>query len=146
MPTAARLVAALCLALLAFVVSEQVKPQLPEGTDFGYFNWVNSGLGVLCGWLVMGPRAGRGFVGGINNGLTGVGALLFWGLFVHGAYEMFRLAMRNRYDGPFDAVLAIFEEGVEFGTALLVPHILITLLIGAVLSGLATDIAWKRWR
>lgn len=146
MPTAARLVAAICLALLAFVVSEQVKPRMPEGTDFGYFNYVNMGLGLLCGWFIMGTRAGRGMSAGITNGLTGVAALVFWALFVQGSYEMFRLAMRNRYGGPFEALLAIFEKGVEFGAVLLAANIIWTLLAGAVISGLMTEIAWRRWR
>ncbi|SDD80899.1 TrgA family protein [Ruegeria marina] len=146
MPTAARLVAAICLAVLALVVSQQVKPLMPEGTDFGYFDFVNMGLGLLCGWFVMGTRAGRGISAGITNGLTGMAALVFWALFVQGSYEMFRLAMRNRYDGPFEAVLAIFEKGVEFGAVLLAPNIIWTLLAGAVICGLMTEVAWRRWR
>lgn len=146
MPDAARLVAALCLALIAFLVSGQVKPLMPEGTDFGYFTYINIGLGVLCGWIVMGKRAGRGIVPAINNGLTGVAALLFWGLFVQGTYEMVDLAMRNRYGGPFEALTAIFEIGAEYGWMIMVPNIIATVLVGGVLSGLATESAWRRWK
>ena len=70
MPTAAHLVASVALALLAFVVSGQIMPLMPESTDFGYFTHVNVGLALVAGWKVMGRRAGRGFVPGINNGLT----------------------------------------------------------------------------
>lgn len=146
MPTASRLVAALCLAVLAFIVSGQIIDQAPEGTNFGKFTYVNIGLGIICGWVIMGRRAGRGATWAINNGLTGMAALVFWGLFVQGTNEMFRLAMRHRFDGPFEAVLAIFTLGVEFGQQLLVPHIIWTLLIGGVLSGVLTEAAWKRWR
>lgn len=146
MPTAARLVAALCLGILGYLVSELIKPRMPEGTDFGYFNLVNVGLGILCGWFIMGPRAGKGLSAAITNGLTGVASLVFWGLFVQGCYEMFRLAMRHRYDGPFEALLAIFEKSVEFGVVLLAANIISTLLVGAVISGLATENAWRRWR
>lgn len=146
MPTAARLVAALSLAVLAFVVSGQVMPLMPEGTDFGYFTWVNIGLGLICGWIVMGKRAGRGPVAAINNGLTGVAALVFWALFVQGCNEMVRLALRHRYDGPFEAVFAILEIGLDYGKLLLAPNILVTLLIGAVLAGLLAELAARRWR
>ncbi|TMV06558.1 TrgA family protein [Ruegeria sediminis] len=146
MPTATRLVAACCLALLAFIVSGQVIDLSPEGTNFGYFTFVNIGLGLVCGWIVMGKRAGKGTTAAINNGLTGMAAMVFWGLFVQGCNEMFTLAMRHRYDGPFEALLAIFQIGVEFGKVLLEPHIIVTLLVGAVLSGLATEAAWRRWR
>ncbi len=146
MPNAARLVAATCLAILAFIVSGQVMSRMPEGTGFGYFTYVNIGLGIVCGWIVMGKRAGRGTTSAINNGLTGVASLLFWALFVQGAYKMFQQAMRNWYDGPFEAVLAIFEEAAEYGLILLSPSIIATLLIGAILSGLATEHAWRNWR
>ena len=146
MPNAARLVAALSLALIAFIVSGLVMPLMPEGLDFGYFTWVNVGLGVLCGWIVMGKRAGRGITPAINNGITGVLALLFWGLFVQGAYEMFRQAMRNRFDGPFEALGAIFTIGLDYGLTIMVPSIIWTLLVGGVLAGLATEYAWRQWR
>lgn len=146
MPNAARLVAALSLALIAFIVSGLVMPLMPEGMDFGYFTWVNVGLGVLCGWIIMGKRAGRGITPAINNGVTGVLSLLFWGLFVQGAYEMFRQAMRNRFDGPFEALGAIFTIGFDYGLTIMVPSIIWTLLVGGVLAGLATEYAWRQWR
>lgn len=145
MPTAAHLAAALCLALIAFVVSGQIRPLMPEGTDFGYFTEINIVLGLICGWLTMGKRAGKGITGAINNGLTGVGVMLFWGLFVQGSYEMFRLAMRNRYDGPFEAVLAIFQIGAEYAIQIMAPNVIWTLVIGGVLAGLITEFVWRRW-
>lgn len=146
MPDAARLFAATSLAVIAFIVSGQIIPLFPEGTDFGYFTFVNIAIGALCGWLIMGKRAGKGITAAINNGLTGVAAMVFWGLFVQGCYEMFRLAMRNRFDGPFEAVGAIFEIGLEHGMTIFVPNIIITFLIGAVIAGLATEYAWRNYR
>lgn len=146
MPTAARLVAAISLSLIAFLVSGMVIPLMPEGMDFGYFMWVNVGLGVLCGWIVMGKRAGRGITEAVNNGLTGGASLIFWGLFVQGTYEMVCRAMKNRYDGPFEALLSIFEIGFEYGTTIFVPNIIATVLVGSVLAGLATEFAWRQWR
>ena len=68
MPTAARLMAALCLAVVGLVVSEMVKPLMPESTDFGYFVQVNIVLGLGVGWFVMGRRAGRGILD-VHHGL-----------------------------------------------------------------------------
>nr|WP_170616361.1 TrgA family protein [uncultured Ruegeria sp.] len=146
MPSASRLVAAVCLVVVAFIVSTMIIENGDEGKDYGYFTLVNIALGFVCGWKIMGKRAGRGWTAGVNNGLTGVASLVFWGLFVQGTYEMFRLAMRHRYDGPFEAVLAIFKLGVEFGEQLIVPNILVTLAVGAVITGLATEEASRRWR
>jgi len=146
MPDAARLASALSLALLAFIVSGQYMPLMPEGTDFGYFTWINVTLGVVCGWVTIGPRAGRGFTAAINNGLAGMAMMVFWALFVQGAYEMFSRAMRNRYDGPFEALGAIFVISIEYGWKMMVPHIMLTLVIGGILAGLAADYAKSRWR
>ncbi len=146
MPTASRLVAALCLLVIAFLVSGMIIDNGEEGKDYGYFTYINMGLGLICGWVVMGKRAGRGWTAAINNGLTGVASLVFWGLFVQGTHEMFSQAMRHRFGGPFEALLAIFEIGIDFGKQLVVPEILITLGVGAILSGILTEIASRRWR
>ncbi|WP_299638645.1 TrgA family protein [uncultured Ruegeria sp.] len=146
MPTASRLVAAVCLIVLAFLVSSMVIENGEEGKDYGYFTYVNMALGAICGWKIMGKRAGRGWTAGINNGLTGVASLVFWALFVQGCYRMFDLAMRNRYGGPFEAVMAIFSIGIDYGKQLIYPEILITFAIGAVVAGLATEQASRKWR
>ena len=117
-----------------------------EGKSYGWFTYVNMLLAVACGWVIMGKRAGRGWTAAVNNGLTGVAALVFWGLFVQGTYEMFSQAMRHRYGGPFEALLEIFKIGVAYGEQLLPSEILITLGIGAVVSGILTEIAFRRWR
>ncbi|MDA7965268.1 TrgA family protein [Ruegeria sp.] len=146
MPTATRLVAAFCLLVVAFIVSSMIIANGEEGKSYGYFTYVNMIIGVVCGWKIMGKRAGRGWTAALNNGLTGMASLVFWGLFVQGTYEMFRQAMRNRFGGPFDALSAVFTLSVEFAQQLLVPEILWTLAIGAVVAGLASEEAWRRWR
>ncbi|RLK10389.1 TrgA family protein [Ruegeria conchae] len=146
MPTASRLVAALCLLVIAFLVSSMIINNGEEGKSYGWFTYVNMLLAVTCGWVIMGKRAGRGWTAAVNNGLTGVAALVFWGLFVQGTYEMFSQAMRHRYGGPFEALLEIFKIGVAYGEQLLPSEILITLGIGAVVTGILTEIAYRRWR
>lgn len=146
MPTAARLISALGLAVLAYLVGELVRPLMPEGTNFGYFTPINVCLGLVVGWTVMGKRAGRGLTAGITNGLTGMLALMFWALFVYGSELMFSRAMDNRYGGPFEAIMAIFELGFDYAVTIAVPNVLITLAVGGVLTGLAAEFAAKRYR
>ncbi len=146
MPTGGRLFSAVALGILAFIVSGQVMPLMPEGTDFGMFTYVNIAAGLVMGWVVMGPRTGRGILTGITNGLTGMLAMMFWCLFIYGALEMFSRAMDRRYDGPFESVIAIFELGFEYGAMIFVQNIVVTLLVGGVLAGLAGEFAAKRFR
>ena len=146
MPTAARLMGAICLAVTGFVISFMVMPLMPESTDFGYFVHVNVVLGLLVGWFVMGKRAGRGLTPAINNGLTGVFVLFLWGILVQAINEMMRLAMRNRYDGPFEAIAAVFQIGAEFAVIIATVQIGIAFVVAALISGLMTEFADSRWR
>ncbi len=146
MPTAARLMGAFCLAIVGYIISLMVMPLMPESTDFGYFVPLNVFLGICVGWIVMGSRAGRGTTAGINNGLTGVFVLMLWGVGVQAINEMMRLAMRNRYDGPFEAIVAIFQIGAEYAVIIATVPIGIALIISAVVSGLMTEFAGNRWR
>ena len=146
MPTAARLFSAVALAILAFIVSGQAMPLMPEGTDFGMFTYVNIAVGAVMGWVVVGKRAGRGLIPGITNGMTGMLTMMFWCLCIYGAYEMFSRAMDRRYDDPFESVMAIFELGFDYALMIFVQNIIVTLLIGGVLTGLAAEYAAKRFR
>ncbi|MFC6642959.1 MULTISPECIES: TrgA family protein [Sulfitobacter] len=145
MPTGARLMAAISLAVLAFVLSGMVVPLMPESTDFGYFLPLNILLGLVVGWRVMGKRAGRGIVAAINNGLAGVFVLMLWAIFLQAANEMVRLALRNRYDDPFEAIVAVFQIGAEFGVMIATLPIGVALVVGAVIAGLLTEFAYNRW-
>ncbi|MEM5544671.1 TrgA family protein [Sulfitobacter sp. AS92] len=145
MPTGARLMAAISLAVLAFILSGMVVPLMPESTDFGYFLPLNIVLGLLVGWSVMGRRAGRGTTAAINNGLAGVFVLMLWAIFLQAANEMVRLALRNRYDDPFEAIVAVFQIGAEFGVMIATVPMAVALVVGAVISGLLTEFAYNRW-
>ncbi len=145
MPTGARLMAAISLAVLAFILSGMVVPLMPESTDFGYFLPLNIVLGLLVGWSVMGRRAGRGITAAINNGLAGVFVLILWAIFLQAANEMVRRALRNRYDDPFEAIVAIFQIGAEFGLMIATVPMAVALVVGAVISGLLTEFAHNRW-
>lgn len=146
-PTAAKLVAAVILGITGFVLSLLVVPMLQEGTNVGWFPLVNIVIGLFSGWITVGRRAGRGTSGAIGNGLTGGAVLMFWGLFVQSFNEMLRLSLRNRYDGPVQALTDMLEMGYEWGLlALTSPLFSLTLLLGAVAAGLSAEIAARLWR
>lgn len=145
MPTAARLMAAICLALLGFVLSEMIMPLMPERSSFGYFVPTNMALGALAGWVVMGPRAGGGFVMGLSNGLTGTFILLLWGLATQSTLTMLKLSMQRRYDGLGEAVLAVLSIGAEYFLTMATIPIAIVVLVGGAISGFVTNYAEQNW-
>lgn len=146
LPTIPRLVAGICLAFLAFSVSEMAKWEWPEGTYFGAMSAWNALFGFLIGWIMLGTRIMGSYASGISNGFTitafGTGVVLL----IHGADEMVDLAMRNRYGGFMDAFAGIFGNAVEYGQKVATQEILLTLFIGGCLAGLVTEWTARRWR
>ena len=146
MPDAAKLVAAVGMAALAFIVSFVIMPLFDEDTNFGWFVHVNVVVGFCVGWTVLGSRAGRSITSAINVGLTAPVVMVFWCLFVQSCNEMTRIAMKNRYDGAFEALVAIFEIGAEWALLMTTIPIWTTLLVGGMIVGLMTEYAWRTWR
>lgn len=145
MPTAARLVTATGLAALAWIASDLVRALMPPDTAFGWFNWVNAALGAVCGWWVMGRRMGRGYAEALSAGLTGLAALVFWALFLHSLNEMLGRALDNRYGGPMEGLVAIFELGYEYALLIADGPVIGTLVGGAVLTGLIGERVARTW-
>lgn len=144
-PTAARLVAALSLAALGWIGSDFVRPLMPPHTVFGWFNFVNAGLGLLCGWIIIGSRAGRGYGEALTSGLTGVLALIFWGFFVQSFNQMLMQSLQGKYDGPLVALKGVFRNALDYGHYLIDLKLILVLLGGGMLCGLLAEAASKRW-
>jgi hypothetical protein len=145
LPTAARLVAAISLAVLGWFASDLVRPLMPPHTAFGWFNYVNAVLGALCGWVVIGSRAGRGYTDALANGLTGVLALIVWAFFAQSLNLMLKQAMENKYDGPMQAIIGIFTNAVGYAQFLVDPTLIAALLIGGMICGLLAEATSRRW-
>ncbi|VAW02386.1 hypothetical protein MNBD_ALPHA07-1348 [hydrothermal vent metagenome] len=145
MPTAAKLVSAFGLAVLGWVASEQFKPLMPSGTNFGYFNIVNLGLGLVCGWVVLGTRVGRGYFESLGAGLTGTTAMVFWAVFLQSMNEMLEQALRRNYDGILEAIIGVFAIAFKFGMLLLDFDLITVLVIGGMIAGLCAEWATRRW-
>ena len=144
--TTARLIAAVFLAVTGWLVSLQIRPLMPESTAFGYFNYVNAGLGLAVGWVVIGSRLGRGISNAIGVGVTAAVSLLFWGLFLQASREMFALANKRRYDGPMEAIIGVFEIGVEYGTIAATPTVMAVLFGGGIVTAVLAERAAQVWR
>lgn len=145
MPTAARLLAAIGFLLIGYFGAEVVKPHMPEGTQFGAFSFVCAGIGLLTGWIVMGGLVGEGMVRAAGYGVRVSVTLVFWALLLFAIYEMLRRATKMRYDGPMEALTAVFGIGLEYGRYLLAPDVLAVLLGGGVLVGMLSEWAARRW-
>lgn len=145
MPSSGKLAAAFGLGVLGWIGSELFRPLMDEATNFGWFNYVNSLLGFVCGWWVTGRRLGFGYVVGISAGLTGMAAMVFWALFTQSLYEMLRLALDGRVSGVMNGLTRIFDLGAEYGLIMLDGTLIGVLLVGGFLTGAISEWAERRW-
>jgi len=145
MRTAARLTAAVCLALMGYALSRMIMPLMPTSTQFGYFIPTNIALGLIVGWRVVGSRVGGGISEGITIGVTGAVVLVFWGLFVQSGREMIEKAMMHRFDGVGDALVGMIGIGAEYFLIIATVPIIAVVLLGGAVSGIVTNVIDRRF-
>ncbi|WP_108483957.1 TrgA family protein [Oceaniglobus ichthyenteri] len=132
-PTAAKLIAGLLFAALAFFISGLVIPNIPFGQNTPIsFGLGNAAIGFLLGWRVVGRRAGEGYAFGIAYGITAAVAIVFWCLFLWAFIEMIERALDLYYDDPTKALEEMVRLMVDFSSYLVGNNVLPALGIGTV--------------
>ncbi|MBI1416865.1 MAG: TrgA family protein [Limimaricola sp.] len=144
MPTMAKLVGAILFAALAWGVSQLIIPLLPDGKPVQTFALVNAAWGLVCGWLIAGPRAGQGYSAAIGYGLTTSIAMLFWALFWHSAFQMVVASMARNHGPPMEAVMSTFQRFWDSLVLMSTPQIWGALLIGGSLAGMVVEYVGRR--
>ncbi len=139
MPTAAKLAAAILFGALAWWVSELIKPLFPEGTNLGRFSEWNALIGALIGWRVAGTRARTTWSNAIAYGLTAALGMAAIALLMHSLVRMLARSYGRVYEGPVEALVDVVRIMVDNAGVLLSPPVIVTLLVGGVLAGLATE-------
>lgn len=145
MPTAAKLFAAVVLAIAGFCTGLLVLPYLPGGTRAAALPLVAASFGLLLGWRVIGREAGRGLWAAVQVGLRATVYMVVLVLFFLGTVQMVRWSVRLRYDGPMDALTDIVSQGLELGQAALQVDVVVALVLGGALAGIASEWAHRRW-
>ncbi|MGL4320603.1 MAG: TrgA family protein [Paracoccaceae bacterium] len=145
MPTAAKLVSAVLFALLGCCVADLYAQGITTGERTTWLHEGAAAISLICGWRVMGVLVGQGNSAAIGSGIRTALTAVFFTLLLFGIYEMVVTSTKGRYDGPMDAVLAVFEIFVEKGQGLLTPEIIGTLLVGGALAGFAAEATSRRW-
>lgn len=146
MPTAAKLVAALCFALLGLVTVAVLRGTLTGAQDENMLFVVAAVAGAVCGWMVSGSAKRAGYIEAASTGVRTAMVSVIAALGALSLNAMWQTAMAGRYRGPMDAVLDIVNEFIDFGALLLTGPVIGTLLIGGLLAGMVTENAGRRWR
>jgi hypothetical protein len=145
MPTAAKLLAAVAFAIVAYLTAFALVPHFPEGTQIGLFREISAVIGFAVGWFVMGNLVGKGYGEAAGSGIRTSVTVVFWALLLFSIYLMVKKSMKMAYDGPMEAVLGIFELMLEYGQIMLVPDVLGVLVVGGILGGMLAEWAGRRW-
>ncbi|WP_309666899.1 TrgA family protein [Tabrizicola sp.] len=145
MPTAAKLVAAVVFAIVGWIAANAHVPALGEAVNVGAFRELVGLLGMLIGWRVMGPAVGHGYQAALGSGIKTAVVLAFLALLIFSTREMVLTSMKMRYDGPVDAVLAIFQLMLEHAQKMLTFNVIIVLVVGGLVGGVISERASKRW-
>ncbi len=144
MPTAGKFVGAVTFAVLALWSSWLALPLFPDGRDPSWFYEVNGIAGLWVGWAFVGARAGRGYSAATGIGLTGSAMVLVMAMFFHASEEMLERALDRRYDGASEALVSIFEIGIEMTTWLATPLTGVALFCGGIVAAFLTEFVGQR--
>lgn len=148
MPTAARIVSAVCIAFIAWVVSGLIKQLMPDEPDFGIFVPLSVGIGAICGWTILGRRADRGRLGyanAIGVGLSAMAMTVFWVLLFVSAWESFSVAISRTFHDPMKVIYNLYPIALEHIQTMNDTDVLVWLGFGGAITGILAHMAGSKW-
>lgn len=146
MPTAAKLIAAVAFAVVGWVASGFFAQQLPDTAPTGYFREITAALGLVIGWITLGPAVGRGYVEAMSLGLRTSLFLVAWALIGFSVYRMILRSTKMAYDDAGTALLDVPMQMLYYGQLMGSAPFIATLIIGGGVGGLVAEYAARRWR
>lgn len=145
MPTAAKLLSAVFFALLSALAAHLYKPLLPEGTQTGWLIQGSAAIGFLSGWRVMGANVGKSYLESMATGVRAAVTALFFAVLIFAIYGMLLRSTKMLYDGPMEALLAVFDIGLGYGKLMGDRTFLGVLILGGALGGILAEFTGRRW-
>lgn len=146
MPTGAKLMAAVCFAVVGFVMANYYAFNMPDASSAGPIREGAAVVGAIIGWTVMGGTTGKGYVEAAGAGVKTAVILVLAALFLLALREMLDNSVKMRYDTALDAILDVFQTMAQRARGLLSLGVFGTVLIGGIVSGLLTENAGRRWK
>jgi hypothetical protein len=146
MPTGAKLMAAICFAVVGWVMANYYAINMPDATAAGPIREGAALVGVIIGWSVMGNSVGGGYVEAAGSGIKTAVLLAVVALFLLALAEMLDNSVKMRYETAMDAILAVFQTMAKRSHALLSLGVFGTILFGGIVGGLLSENAGRRWK
>ncbi len=145
MPTAGKLAGAIFFAILAFILAGIYRFELERDYMPGSYYGMSMVIGLLCGWLVMGPRTHERRIETANSGLLTTVVMIVACLIYFSTLDMLRRATNQMYAGPLEAVTNIFQIAGDNVTRMASLQFVGTALVGGIICGLLAGQAGRRW-
>ena len=146
MPTAAKLVAAVCFAIVAFAAALAYEPLLPESQRGKWFTLASAGIGLWVGWRVMGRMVGGDLRSASRAGVYTIFWLVLWAGLTFSLWEMLIRSWNKRYRTPTEALGNVIEIALYYGSLALNLEVILTLILGGMLAGILSELANRIWR
>ncbi|MBV7409677.1 TrgA family protein [Maritimibacter sp. DP1N21-5] len=146
MPTFARLVAAVLLAALGWVVATLAIPYFDEGTPLGMIQIVSAGWGLVTGWIFTAPKLARGIGSAFAIGLSSAVVQAFLTILSFSVRQMVDRAFRMSYGTVMDAVAGVFESGLDYAIIVGKPDVIAVAAIGGIVTGYVTRYVARHYR
>lgn len=152
MPTPAKLVGALTMALVGWITAEAVvRFALAEWMAVGFLREMAALIGLVLGWRVLGDAAtgarGRGdrLMVGMTAGLGTVVMLVLSVVAIHAVQSTWVDATQLLYGGPSEAVEAALLSVRDDLLLVMEPRVAAVMLGGGAVAGLAAGVAGRVW-
>jgi|LGVF01.2.fsa_nt_gb hypothetical protein len=146
MPTAAKLVAAILLAISGVIVVIVTVNVYPDAARQSVGMTTTAVLmGIFVGWRGLGRRISEEEGSGIMSGLKAGIAMFIWVIFLYGLGDMIKGIMDNAYYQPMTALLVIPAGMIKYGQLALNVPIAGTMVVLAAIVGKMTKTADERW-
>lgn len=151
MPTAARLVAAISLAIASAAMVIVLAMYYPDAKLDRYMPnifFVFGGLGALVGWYSLGKRVEAEQGIGIGLGIRAALTTMAWIILALGISFVIMEILDNKFRGldPMDAIGALVKQWVILSAYLFHAKVFGIAIGMGIISGLLTRNAYEKWR
>lgn len=146
MPTAAKLVAALSFAFLAWVVCIVVESVMPSDQRIGFMYPVSIAVGALCGWFISGAAKRTRHLEAASTGIRTAIIAVLVSLLAFSVGTMLEISLQGRYRGPMEALLDIVNQFVGYASLLMSVEVAAAVFVGGAIAGMMTETTGRRWR
>ncbi len=145
MPTAAKLMGAVFLACTVGYISFVYLGNTPSVTVGTEYLFVNVLIGFLVGWRSIGFDPGFGGMDSIMAGLRGIVSFVFLSTCVFGIWVVI-VKLQGFFIKSFESVFTSWADAAMIYLKIIWdPNVILALVVGGIISGIASGLANRFW-